>query len=593
MLPHGLRKVLISASLLLSFGTPAWSAAPTNGGGDASSDSVGTDPIVGADTGVDVVQPFAVEHRFFFRFRPELLGGGSLGPAETGVPSGQLTIDGVATDSTMAWASMRFRYEPIFKLGSQLEIHIGVEALRNLILGTTHVNAGGDFNQGLWDDAAGVPAAGINAFQDALEIRHLYGYWRAFDLVDVYGGRMVDHWGLGILRHDGRGDDSDYGSVIDQVKLGVSFGDIRIEASLEFTNIGATTANPYEPFGQPKDLGQDDDVSTYTMRVFSRPTSEEQIAARAALLSRKHVGFDWGALLVFTDQTYDSQSFLAANRPTGSLCRPLATTRQGTTLWGDTNTEITSPNIQDTDCYQLVPRDAFFFKPSLWARWEWHPDLATKLTIEWEFAMVLGSVTNLQNGIIEGFPDTSKDWLSVGSALEVELKIESFKVGLLFGIATGDERRFLGYSDGQNISTANDDAYETTPNVNENKTVESYWFHRDYKIDLILFRQVIGGVTNAVYVKPYVGYDLSLGDVKLTTQLDFLYAAAVDPDGTPGQGRHYGVEIDAHLGLEYDSFGAGLSGGVLIPMNALANRDTGAQPEVAYTVMGLFTWRYE
>jgi hypothetical protein len=105
---------------------------------------------------------------------------------------------------------------------------------------------------------------------------------------------------------------------------------------------------------------------------------------------------------------------------------------------------------------------------------------------------------------------------------------------------------------------------------------------------------VIGGITNAIYVKPWIGYDIGLGeDVKITTQLDILYAASMDPNGTPGLGRHYGVEIDAHIGLAYDQFVARLSGGLLIPMDALRDRDTGAEPTLAYTVMGLFTWRYE
>ncbi len=593
MLRHGPLQALIFAIVVALTGPSVQGAAPDDDV-SAQAPSGDVDPPVGVDHDISVVRPLAVDHRMFFRMRAELLVGGDLGAGASGVPQplGANPINGSGDEQALAWASVRFRYEPVFRLGSALEIHVGIDALRNLVLGTTHVNAGGDFNQGLWNDAQGSPTAGINGFDDAVEIRHLYGKWRLFDLLDAYGGRMIDHFGLGLVRNDGRGDDSDFGSIVDRAMVGLALESIRIEFGLEFTSIGATTANPYEVYGQPKDLGQDDDISTYTVRVFSRPLTDAQRGERRRLLEvRRNVAFDWGALLIFTDQTYDSM----ANAPgaaAGEGCELLTETANGTPLW--TNGSSGAPKIQDTDCYRLVPRDAFFFTPSLWARWEWRPNFATRLRVEWELAMVVGNVDSLQNEEIEGFRDTSKDWLSVGSALEVEVWWESLKVGLMFGLATGDERRYLGYIDGQNITSPDDADYETDYNVNSNASVESFWFNRDYRLDLILFRQVIGGVTNAVYVKPWVGYDLGLGeDVKISAQLDVLYAAAVDPNGTPGQGRHYGVEIDAHVGLVYDDFSWKLSAGMLIPLDALADRDTGGAPALAYTVMSLFRWRYD
>jgi len=603
VLRHGLQQALLVAILLLSLVPNVQGAAPADearaSSGAAGNDRDGDDKPVGVDKNVDMERPVFVDHRFFFRFRAELLAGGDLGPGSSSVPQplAATPINGSQDAATLAWASIRFRYEPVFHLGANLEIHVGIDALRNLVLGSTHVNAGGDFNQGLWNDAQGSPSAGINGFEDAIEIRHLYGRWRVFDLIDVYGGRMVDHFGLGILRNDGRGDDADFGSLIDRVMVGVSFDAIRIEASLEFTNIGATTANPYDTYGQPKDLGQDDDVTTYTVRVFSRPLTDAQKENRRGLLDvRRNVAFDWGALLIFTDQTYDSLAYPQTfEAPSG--CEALTTTRSGLPLWttqGSADGSSGVPRIINSNCYRLVPRDAFFFKPSLWAKWEWRPDFATRLRVEWEFAMVIGGVDNLQNEPIEGFEDTSKDWLSVGSALEVEVWWDSLRVGLMFGIATGDERRFLGYSDGQNITTPDDGNYETDENVNTNAVIESHWFNRDYRLDLILFRQVIGGVTNAIYVKPWVGYDIGLGeDVTISTKLDFLYAAAVDPNGTPGQGRHYGVEVDATVGLVYDNFTAALQAGVLVPMDALGDRETGGEPGTAYTIIGRFNWRYD
>src|SRR5690606_38123882 len=110
-----------------------------------------------------------------------------------------------------------------------------------------------------------------------------------------------------------------------------------------------------------------------------------------------------------------------------------------------------------------------------------------------------------------------------------------------------------------------------------NRDVTSYWFNRDYRLDLILFRQIIGTVTNAIYVKPWVATEiLRMESAVLTARLDVLYAAAAVPAGTPGDGQHWGVEIDGRVGLTTtDGFDTTLALGVLFPLDALDYRDTG------------------
>ena len=34
-------------------------------------------------------------------------------------------------------------------------------------------------------------------------------------------------------------------------------------------------------------------------------------------------------------------------------------------------------------------------------------------------------------------------------------------------------------------------------------------FNRDYKVDMIMWRHLFGAVTNAVYAKPFIQYDLT------------------------------------------------------------------------------------
>jgi uncharacterized protein (TIGR04551 family) len=94
-------------------------------------------------------------------------------------------------------------------------------------------------------------------------------------------------------------------------------------------------------------------------------------------------------------------------------------------------------------------------------------------------------------------------------------------------------------------------------------------FDPDYRVDLILWREIIGQVTNAIYVKPSLAYDVveSFG-----FRIDAIHSMAHIPVATPGNGTHYGTELD--LGLFYrnldEGFSAGFQYGVFFPMGALS-----------------------
>jgi hypothetical protein len=82
-------------------------------------------------------------------------------------------------------------------------------------------------------------------------------------------------------------------------------------------------------------------------------------------------------------------------------------------------------------------------------------------------------------------------------------------------------------------------------------------------------------------------------DAKLTARLDVLYAAPVKPAGSPGQGDHYGVEVDGHLAMTWPGgFELAVSAGVLLPLDALRDRETGATPDPAFALRGLLSWSY-
>lgn len=518
-------------------------------------------------------RPVWVEHHGSLRLRPELLVGGALGGGASGVPPA-LAPEG-DTSSTLAWASMRLRYEPIVHLGSQLRIELRMDALDNLILGSTHVNAGGSFDRGLWRDAQGVPQAGVNGWEDALKVQRLFGAWRLFDAMDFAAGRFTDGFGLGIVRDPGDGPDADFATVVDGARVAVDIAGMSFAASWEFTSVGATEARRWD--GQPKDLGQADDATTYTLRISHALPSAAARHARDLALQPGAVALEWGAFSAFTNQDYTSDVQPAP----AEGC--------------EVDTELASGRaVLSPGCTQLTKRGIFLWRPSAWGRLGWRVDARSVFRAELEVAAMVGDANQAQ-----GDPElhSAKRFQGFGLALETEFERGAWALGFDGGLATGDDRRYLGVlGDGsqQNIVEPDDASFDTNDNVRTNRWVSSYWFHRNYRIDLILFRQVIGTVTNAFYLKPWTSYQVLDGpDLGLKLRLDALYAGAMYVKGSPGQELSYGVEVDAHAVLTVGRhLEATLSAGALAPLGGLKDRDTGAAPSPAFAVRGLATWRF-
>ena len=118
-------------------------------------------------------------------------------------------------------------------------------------------------------------------------------------------------------------------------------------------------------------------------------------------------------------------------------------------------------------------------------------------------------------------------------------------------------------------------------------------FDRDYHVDLILFRELIGGVTNATYVKPYIGYRF----IDTTSEawgftFSTLYGHALEANATPGNDASLGLEFDLELYIhEYDRFQLRFMYGLLFPMAAFNRLDESGliidEPSAAQTLQAL------
>lgn len=527
------------------------------------------DPAAGQYGGT-VTSLMSVEHDLSLRLRPELLWNGDLGNTATTIPRALNLNEG--DPSTLAWTSLRARYSATVHMGQRFRLRTSLDAFNNLVLGSTPASGSGSFTDGTLD---GGQEAGALSMRDTLRVREAFGSWRFIDWLDIDFGRMSDHFGLGLIRNRGDCTDCDGGTIVDGLRIGLEAFDFRLEASMEMTDTGPLDDRT-QGVGQPRDLGIDDDTSTYTLRLISSRQASLSKRQRG-LSSAAEAGFhmDWGLFASFTQQSLNAS-------PTDLLSQSSQCEGQRSSS-GDV---FSLPY----DCWELAPRELFIWRPSLWTRLDWTPGLDSRLRVEMELSANLGDVKFLQ-GLPE-LGDTSKEFSGFAGALEIDYQSGRMSTGLDVGFATGDDRHYLGVLDGQNIIDPDDANYEANDNVRTNAVVTSFWFNRDYRLDMLLFREVMGGVTNAYYVKPWVAYRLlDTEATRLSLRLDVAYAGAMKAEGTPGGGSHWGIEVDTGLTLGLgDSFEFSIDTGLLVPMDALRDA-AGKDPALAIGVRGLLLWR--
>src|SRR5690606_39217909 len=111
------------------------------------------------------------------------------------------------------------------------------------------------------------------------------------------------------------------------------------------------------------------------------------------------------------------------------------------------------------------------------------------------------------------------------------------RMGIEGGFASGDQHDNL-IPGNIHISFAN-----VLGDPSDHK-LSQFIFNREYKVDMILWRHLIGAVTNAVYAKPFLGYDLTRS---IAFKVSNVTSAALKQVATPGNQRFYGTEFDSEI----------------------------------------------
>ncbi len=105
------------------------------------------------------------------------------------------------------------------------------------------------------------------------------------------------------------------------------------------------------------------------------------------------------------------------------------------------------------------------------------------------------------------------------------------------------------------------------------RSIRNFRFNPGYRVDLILWREIIGQVTDALYFKPSVRWDILSG---LALDASVIYSQAIFSQSTPsasetGNGQSpLGLELDTKLSYRGDEgFNAWLEYGVLQPLDGM------------------------
>jgi uncharacterized protein (TIGR04551 family) len=488
-----------------------------------------------------------LEFNGYLRFRWDLLNNMTLkrGADSLGYYLSPPAIQGTDSRGTQTGANMRFRLDPTINVSDEVRVRATLDMLDNVILGSSpRPPPYGDPSAGTFPGPTQTsPASGTQN----LAVKRAWAEVQT-PIGMISFGRMPSQWGLGIYSHAGNGIDDDYGDSVDRLQLAIPIGQIVGGLVLipmwDFAASGLTSAALPQNYalGQPIDIDQSDDVGAIGVKVVRQDTADEL----RRKLEKGLTSINYGAWF-----NYRSQRF--ALLPVGT------TTCTGTATQG----------------YCPVNRDAGASTLDLWGRFE-----SRRLKLEAEVVGIYGSIANVaQVGEAPQGPILLRQF---GGALRGEVKFYDgrLRVGAEVGVASGDRAPGFGNYPGRTGSTPA--TSQPSPGDYDGRQyncigtgagagtcsdsdIRNYRFNQAYRVDQILWRQIVGGVTEAFYLKPTFRWDILEG-VGLNAQV--VYSQALHPESTPST-THAPLGVELDIGFSYasdDGFMAWLSYGFLVPL---------------------------
>jgi uncharacterized protein (TIGR04551 family) len=508
----------------------------------------------------------------YFRVRGQLLNQLDLGrradssgffifpvPIENPDPVGTAT----AARSSLATANMRLRLEPTLNVSELVRVRAQVDVLDNYVLGSTT-----SVLQDLGGSPYPIPFYGSTrvlerndptADRDAILPKRVWGEVQTpVGLLSF--GRMPSEWGLGILANAGGGIEDDYGDTVDRIQFALPsvqtpVGGLTLVPMLDFDSEGVLRADPrFGPgLGQPFDAEAGDDARTYAFKA-ARLDTEDEIRRK---LERNETSLNFGAYYSYRTQRGFYADWLADGFD-ADLAGALKTSRRSYGHFLDGWVRFLSPRWRiELEAVGVIGNVGSAFAPLDHDSNSATPPVATpvRVLLRQYGGVVLAEYKAIPNKVL---------------------------LGAELGFASGDPAPGFG-----NVpSRLGADGLVPTPGALEgpqfdaegDRFLRNFRFNPAYRVDLILWRNILGQVTDAWYLKPKIRWDLFPG---LALDGALVYSQALFAASTPsavasdGGSEPLGIELDA--GLTYTSgtgFQAYAQYGILQPLGAFGPGDT-------------------
>jgi len=469
--------------------------------------------------------------------------------------------------------NLTLRLNSTINVSSNIQVHLGLDVLENFIMGSTP-NLYGDEQINILSSGQQNAMGGANSLNDAIQVREVYGRLTALnDQLEVRFGRMPSHWGLGMFINSGDCLDCDYDQIADRVSASLRMADHVFVGMFDWVSSGPAFQAFGASTGQAHDAFTWDDVEQYSAQVL-RVDHPDDI--------RDHINqgewvINYGLWAMLRKQAREvAPEFYADN----------ANPADGTDFARENS------NGSGSDLWER--RDATLFMGDAFANLyfgEWE--------INAEGAFVYGDFSDsaVSAGTLE--TTTVMQW---GAALDLTYHLdppgEGADLGLRAGAASGD--RWVGMG---TLDSADNQRGTMTGDGTKDSDLNNFQFSPNYHVDLLLFRQILGTVSDAWYIRPEASYAFTDA---ITGSLAGIYSQAFfpqstprcwptatdatsNPDGTTGDKscdsnkpaqQPLGIEFDGELTYksQIDANGGGLlaslRGGILFPLGGFDISDS-------------------
>lgn len=454
-------------------------------------------------------------------------------------------------DKTESGANVRLRLDPEIHISDNLRIMSEVDALDNLVLGSTpnsyamqpatssgtstsgnplgvktgYMSSGYNpyASLGFFSTTQGPPTAGVNSWTNSIEVKRVWAEYMT-PVGQLRFGRMPSHWGLGMVDNAGDGIDSDYQTTVDRIMFvtGLKSMDLYFGGMWDFVSTGPTTTpgaatspafNVYG--GQPYNNCNLCNVNEWAAFVAHRTNPELQ----KLQLAHGDIVVNGGLYAKFRSQYIDV---------------------------GAGETPYTLDVSSGTNNNNLETRQAWALTPDVWLQTLWN-----KLRFEAEFAMVYGEIGNIPG--LNTDVGNPVDIRQYGLATQTEYRAIDDKLDLQFGFgwASGDPWAYnqLPNQSANNATGGLNPVAGTPREFNTYGPISTFGFHPDYRVDLIFYRNILSRIEGSYYFRPSVDYDFirKPDGEKFGGGAAIIWSRASTPIQAPGHQDDLGVELDLQI----------------------------------------------